>query len=50
MKNFSYKQSNSNKTLFLKHKHDKVTALIIYVDDMVATSDDLDEIDNLQNT
>ena len=35
MKNFSYKQSNSNHTLFLQHKQGKVTALIVYVDDMV---------------
>ena len=48
MKNFSYKQSNSDHTLFFKNKYSKVTALIIYVDGMVVTSDDLIGIDNLQ--
>ncbi|KAL5553717.1 hypothetical protein UlMin_041118 [Ulmus minor] len=46
--NFGYKQSNSDHTLFLKHRKGKITALIIYVDDMVVTGDDHDEIDCLQ--
>ena len=37
MKVFGYKQSNSDHTLFIKHKEEKVTALIVYVDDMVLT-------------
>ncbi|CAL2249944.1 unnamed protein product [Prunus armeniaca] len=37
---FGYKQSNSDHTLFLKHKKGKVTALIVYVDDMVVTGND----------
>ena len=40
MKEFGYKQSNSDHTLFIKHKEGKVTALIVYVDDMVLTRDD----------
>ena len=48
MKNFGYKQSNSDHTLFLKHRKGKITALIIYVDDMVVKGDDHDEIDCLQ--
>ena len=48
MKNFGYKQSNSDHTLFLKHQKGKITTLIIYVDDMVVTSDDQDEIESLQ--
>ena len=40
MKEFGYKQSNSDHTLFIKHKEGKVTALIVYVDDMVLTGDD----------
>lgn len=40
--------SNSDHTLFLKHKKGKVTVLIIYVDDMVITGDDLVEIGSLQ--
>ena len=37
MKEFGYKQSNSDHTLFIKHKGWKVTTLIVYVDDMVLT-------------
>ncbi|KAL6277717.1 hypothetical protein ACE6H2_021318 [Prunus campanulata] len=48
MRKFGYKQSNSDHTLFLKHKKDKVTALIIYVDDMILTGSDDDEIDKLK--
>lgn len=48
MKSFGYTQSNTDHTLFLKHRNGKVTALIIYVDDMVLTGDDLEEIGNLQ--
>jgi len=40
MKKFGYTQSNSDHTLFIKHKMGKLTALIIYVDDMVVTGDD----------
>lgn len=48
MKIFCYKQSNLDHTLFLNHRRDKITSLIIYVDDMVVTSDDSKEISNLQ--
>ncbi|PRQ42417.1 putative RNA-directed DNA polymerase [Rosa chinensis] len=48
MRRFGYKQSNSDHTLFLKHQKGKVTVLIIYVDDMVITGDDLVEIGSLQ--
>ena len=40
MKAFGYKQSSLDHTLFIKHKKGKVTALIMYVDDMVQTGDD----------
>jgi hypothetical protein len=43
-----YKQRNSYHTLFLKHQKGKVTVLIVYVDDMVITGDDVVEIDRLQ--
>ncbi|XP_050368949.1 uncharacterized protein LOC126787056 [Argentina anserina] len=43
-----YMQSNSDHTLFLKHQQEKVTALIIYVDDMVVTGNDTIEVDRLQ--
>jgi len=44
MKFFCYTQSNSDHTLFLKHNQGKITALIIYVDDMIVTENDPDEI------
>ncbi|RVW45770.1 Retrovirus-related Pol polyprotein from transposon RE1 [Vitis vinifera] len=46
---FGYRQSNSDHTLFLKKKHGKITALIVYVDDMVVTGNDPEERKALQN-
>ena len=43
MRSFGYHQSNSDHTLFLKKQHGKITALIVYVDDMVVTGNDPDE-------
>ena len=48
MTKFAYKQSDSNHTLFLKRKNDHITCLIIYVDDMVITGDDKEEISALK--
>ena len=48
MKEFGYKQSYSYHTLFIKHEEGKVTALIVYVDDMVLTRDDPCEMKALQ--
>jgi len=48
MKKFGFKQSHSDHTLFLKHRNKKVTALITYVDDMIITGDDKEEISRLQ--
>jgi Reverse transcriptase (RNA-dependent DNA polymerase) len=48
MKSYGYQQSDSDHTLFLKHNQGKVTVLIIYVDDMVITGDDLMEIQTLE--
>lgn len=48
MKKYGFSQSNSNHTLFLKHQRGKVTALIVYVDDMIITGDDAEEMDKLQ--
>ncbi|PRQ60568.1 putative RNA-directed DNA polymerase [Rosa chinensis] len=48
MKQFGYKQSNSDHTLFLKHRKDKLTALIIYVDDMIVTGNDPEEVKKLE--
>ncbi|GJU37419.1 putative RNA-directed DNA polymerase [Tanacetum coccineum] len=49
MKAFGYRQSNSDHTLFVKRKAGKLTALIVYVDDMVVTGDDTEEIEALKN-
>ena len=43
-----FKQSNSDYTLFLKHRNGKLTALIIYVDDMIIIGDNEKEIADLQ--
>jgi hypothetical protein len=48
MKKYGFKQCNSDHTLFLKHRQGYVTALIIYVDDMIITGDDTEEISRLQ--
>ncbi|KAM1675199.1 hypothetical protein ACFX2K_041176 [Malus domestica] len=48
MKKFGYIQSHSDHTLFLKRKNGKLTALIIYVDDMIMNGDDQNEIQRLQ--
>ena len=48
MKKYGFQQSNLDHTLFLKRQQGKVTALIIYVDDMIITGDDKEEILKLQ--
>ena len=48
MKKFGYKQSNSDHTLFLKKARDKITCLIMYVDDMTITGNHIEEIQELQ--
>lgn len=48
MKKYGYKQSNSDHTLFLKRKGEKITCLVIYVDDMIITGDDVKETDSLR--
>jgi len=47
MKTTGYQQSNADHTLFVKHKGGKVTTLIVYVDDMILTGDDPEEIRTL---
>ncbi|RVW59878.1 Retrovirus-related Pol polyprotein from transposon RE1 [Vitis vinifera] len=49
MRAFGYRQSNSDHTLFLKKQHGKITALIVYVDDMVVTGNDPEKRKALQN-
>ena len=48
MTKFGYKQSNSDHTLFLKKQKGRITCLIIYIDDMIITGDDKDEINTLK--
>jgi Reverse transcriptase (RNA-dependent DNA polymerase) len=48
MKSYGFNQSDSDHTLFFKRKQGKLTLLIIYVDDMIITGDDLDEIKRLE--
>src|SRR4051812_8852119 len=48
MTTFGYKQSNCDHTLFLKRRGEKITALIVYVDDMVVTGNDPGERAALQ--
>ncbi|KAF8411990.1 hypothetical protein HHK36_004549 [Tetracentron sinense] len=43
-----YKQSQVNHTLFIKHSHQRVTILIVYVDDIVVTGNDYDEMGKLK--
>jgi hypothetical protein len=50
MQRFGYKQSQADHTLFIKHTtQEKVTALIVYVDDIVLTGNDDREIQNLRH-
>ena len=43
-----FRKSNSDHTLFLKYQNGKITTLIIYVDDMIITENDDEEIIDLQ--
>jgi len=48
MKAFGYRASNSDHTIFLKRGKERITTLIIYVDDMIVIRNDQDEISSLQ--
>ena len=48
MRNYGFKQTQADHTLFLKHDKGKLTALIVYVDDMVVTGNDVEGIQKLQ--
>ena len=47
MRKYGFKQSNSGHTLFIKHKVENVTMLIVYVDDMIIIGNDDEEITTL---
>lgn len=48
MRQDGYSQSNADHTLFIKRRGVQVTCLIIYVDDMIITGDDTEEITRLR--
>ena len=48
MKKCGYRQSHSNHTLFTKRRNGRITCLIIYVDDMIITGDDTEEMEKLR--
>jgi Reverse transcriptase (RNA-dependent DNA polymerase) len=48
MSKYGYTQSDSDHTLFYRKRHEKIAILIIYVDDMIITGDDQDEIIRLE--
>jgi Reverse transcriptase (RNA-dependent DNA polymerase) len=48
MSKYGYTQSDSDHTLFYRKRQEKIAVLIIYVDDMIITGDDQDEIDRLE--
>ncbi|BBH02497.1 NB-ARC domain-containing disease resistance protein [Prunus dulcis] len=49
IKNNGFRQCNSDPTLFLKHQKGKVTALIIYIDDIIIIGTDKHEISQLHD-
>jgi Reverse transcriptase (RNA-dependent DNA polymerase) len=48
MKNYGFNQGDSDHTLFFKRYQDKLTVLIIYVDDMIITGNNSKEIKKLK--
>ncbi|KAM1487145.1 hypothetical protein ACFX2I_001252 [Malus domestica] len=50
MRRIGYYQSHSDHTLYVKQRSGKVMALIIYVDDMIITGDDSDEMMKLEKS
>ena len=44
-----YKQCASDYSLFLKHQHNSITALLVYVDDIVLSGNNFTEIQNISH-
>ncbi|CAA6664730.1 unnamed protein product [Spirodela intermedia] len=49
MHEMDYRQSNSDHTLFFKHSRNEISILLVYIDDMIFTRDDLLEIEMLND-
>jgi Reverse transcriptase (RNA-dependent DNA polymerase) len=49
MKRYGYTQSDSDHTMFYKRRQDKIVVLIIYVDDMIITENDKEEMKRLED-
>jgi Reverse transcriptase (RNA-dependent DNA polymerase) len=48
MKKLGYQQSNANHTMFIQRKGEKICILVVYVDDIVLTGNDLVEMKRLK--
>ena len=49
IKNLGYFQSQADNTLFVKYSEDKkITILIVYVDDIIVTGDNFEEIKRIK--
>ena len=48
MKLIGLRQSNSDHTLFIKHNGEKLMALILYIDDMILTGNNPEEMERLK--
>ena len=48
MLRFGYKQSHADHTMFIKRSNGKIAILIVYVDDIIMTGDDMNEIISLK--
>ena len=48
LKNQGYTQGQSDHTMFVKHQKGKITVIVVYVDDIVLTGDDTNEIENIK--
>ena len=50
VKSLDYTQAQLDRTLFFKHSHNKFCILIVYVDDIIVTDDDIVEISTLKGS
>lgn len=49
MRSMDYRQGNSNHTLFTNYDGEKISIFLIYIDDIVITGDNEEEITRLKN-